>query len=951
MAAESLMHYLHVHARGAVGLVARTLVVSGLLLAGGGAIGQTPTAEQIQMLQNLTPEQRQMVLDQLGASGGQATGSSRDGGQATDKTKPEETGDKNEISFGEDAISPAERREEKLRLKPGDTVLVSVSFPSPIVQPASPESTAPPVILDPTKDFEKLEKERLQRTINLIRSRNPYKLDRNGALQLPGLGEIVIAGLLDVEATRRVAIDPTFQKLEVKVIRLPVLKSGVEGLKPFGYEMFDEKSATYSPAVDVPVPSDYVVGAGDEIQVQLYGSQNRSLRLMVGRDGRVSFPELGPISVSGQRFSAVKSAIESRVSSQMIGVQASVAMGEVRGIQVFVLGEAKRPGTYTISGLGTITSALYAAGGIREIGSLRNVQLKRQGTTVRRLDLYDLLTRGDTSDDAKLLPGDVIFIPPVGPTVSVEGEVRRPAIYELKGESQVAEILQMAGGLSPDADRSRVSLARIDDALRRVVTNIDLGSAEGRAERLRNADALRISRVRPTLDSGVILQGHVFQPGFYAYKNGMRLSDVIRSVDELRPNADSNYILIRRETPIDRRVVVLSADLVAALRAPGSDADPLLMPRDQIFAFDVETGRDSVVQPLLRDLRLQSNSSQPTDSVKIDGLVKVPGEYPLEQGMTVSDLVRAGGGLGDSAYSSAAELTRYRVIDGVRQAELMKVDLAAAMRGDAASNIVLGPFDLLLIKEVPEWRAQEEIELVGEVMFPGRYPLRRGESLRSVLNRAGGLTELASPNAAVFTREELKKREEEQIKSLASRLQSDLAALALSGAQANQAQTGQSLQVGQSLLSQLEKTPAVGRLVINLPDILASSGTADIILRNGDRLMVPKQRQEVTVIGEVQNSTSHLYRTDLSRDDYIRLSGGPTRKADEGQIYVVRADGTVDGTSSNRWFSRSGGVALAAGDTIVVPLDAERMPPLPFWQAVTSILYNLAVSVAAVNSF
>lgn len=237
--------------------------------------------------------------------------------------------------------------------------------------------------------------------------------------------------------------------------------------------------------------------------------------------------------------------------------------------------------------------------------------------------------------------------------------------------------------------------------------------------------------------------------------------------------------------------------------------------------------------------------------------------------------------------------------------------------------------------------------------FPGEYPIRRGESLRSVLERAGGLTSLAAPRAAVFTRDGLRQREQLQMNKLAERLQIDLATSALQSAHMNQAGAGTALSVGQSLLSQLRAAEAVGRLVIDLPAAIAAApgSEGDIALQNGDRLIVPKRRQEVTVLGEVHNSTSHFYKSGLSRDDYIGLSGGVTRKADDSQTYIVRADGSVVANASNRWFSRGSQVKMEPGDTIVVPLDTERLPPLPLWQAVTQILYNVAISVAAINSF
>jgi protein involved in polysaccharide export with SLBB domain len=324
--------------------------------------------------------------------------------------------------------------------------------------------------------------------------------------------------------------------------------------------------------------------------------------------------------------------------------------------------------------------------------------------------------------------------------------------------------------------------------------------------------------------------------------------------------------------------------------------------------------------------------------------------------MTVRDLLRAGGGLSDAAYGNKAELTRYEVVNGdTRRTKLIDIDLAAAVTGDAGANLTLQSFDNLSIKEVSEWRGQESVTLTGEVRFPGHYSIRRGETLRSVIARAGGLTSFAFPDGAVFTRVELKRREQEQLDALASRMQKDLAILAIQASATSQAQNSggpaAALSVGQQLFAQLRSARAVGRLVIDLNGAMhASVGSgADVILRNGDELIVPRYQQEVTVIGEVQNATSHLYNADLSRDDYVSLSGGVTRRADHKGIYVVHANGSVIANQGNRWF-QSAGVRMKPGDTVVVPLDAEHMPPLPYWQAVTSILYNVAIAVAAVHS-
>lgn len=799
------------------------------------------------------------------------------------------------------------------------------------------------------------EKDRLSALMNVIRSRNPYQLSADGELTLPGFAPIPLLGLTQEQATLRLAVVPAFQNLELRLTLLPLKKTGEQALKPFGYDLFTQYPASFSPGTDVPVPSNYIVGPGDVLDILLYGSQNHAYQMVVGRDGRINFPELGPINVGGQLFSAVQAQIQSRVTHQMIGVRASVTMAETRSIQVFVMGDAYEPGSYTISGLGTITSALYAAGGILKTGSMRKVELKRNGTLVGTLDLYDLLLRGSTAEDLKLLQGDVVFVPPIGATVAIDGEVERPAIYETKGEALPAQIVALAGGLMPEADTSKATLTRILPNGERVVLPLDLG-AGGAQEGLRNGDYIHIPRLKPTLDAAITLQGNAFTVGAYQYHPGMRLTDVIRSVDDLKPNSDLHYVLIRREVPPDRHIEALSADVTAALAQPGTRSDPVLMPRDQITVFDLSSSRDRIVQPILDELRTESTAEQPEQVVSVDGRVNVPGQYPLEPGMTVADLVRAGGGLADAAYTGEAELTRYRVAaTGTRHTQIIDIDLSQALSGNPQANLQLHPYDVLSVKEVSQWTDQESVILRGQVRFPGTYTIKPGETLKSVVERAGGLTAYAFPQGAVFTRVELKEREQQEMNQLAQRMKIELGVLALRAVATTQGgnvgNASSALVVGKSLLAQLQAEKAVGRLVINLRGILREPAESpyDVVLRNGDQLIVPKFEQEVTVIGEVQNATSHLYNPDLSRDDYIRLSGGYTAQSDPKRTYVVRADGSVVANSGSRWFNRGSNVEIQPGDTIVVPINAEQMLPLPFWEAMTGIVYNVAIAVAAIH--
>jgi protein involved in polysaccharide export with SLBB domain len=328
--------------------------------------------------------------------------------------------------------------------------------------------------------------------------------------------------------------------------------------------------------------------------------------------------------------------------------------------------------------------------------------------------------------------------------------------------------------------------------------------------------------------------------------------------------------------------------------------------------------------------------------------------------MHVSDLIRAGGSLEDAAYRGQAELTRYAVVDGdTRQTELISVDLAAIRRGDPAADLRLKPYDVLLIKPIPLWAEPGTIEVVGEVRFPGKYPIHQGETLHTVLIRAGGFTEAAFLEGAVFVREELRTREREQLELLANRMQSDLAALSLEaiassavGSSGGSAAAGQSLVVGQQLLAQLRDAKPVGRLVVDISAIQHGpiNGPEDVVIKDGDKLVIPKKTPEITILGEVQSPTSHVYQPGLTRDEYIAKSGGTTQKADRKRIYVVRANGDVVAGGRSGWFRRSQSIEMRPGDTIVVPLDTERVNALPMWQAVTTIIYNLAVALLAVRS-
>ena len=713
-------------------------------------------------------------------------------------------------------------------------------------------------------------------------------------------------------------------------------------LKPYGYDLFSNNATAFQPNVDIPVPADYVVGPGDTFVVQLYGKDNASHSLSVSREGVIQLPEIGPIALAGLRFSEAQGVIERTISEQMIGVKCSVTMGTLRTIRVFVLGEAVQPGSYIVGSLSTMTNALFASGGVTPIGSLRSIQLKRQGEIVTTLDLYDLLLNGDTRDDARLLPGDVIFIPPVGATVGVSGEVRRPALYEIKHEKSAADLVRLAGGFMPTAYPPASRIERISTQGERTVVNIDLARAEGKNLAVKTGDVLRIFSVLDTMENIVTVEGHVKRPGINAWKPGARVSTVLGSIRELLPNPDLNAAIIERELPPTGRLKVISFNLGEALTHPGSAADISLQPRDKIRVFDLEKDRSKLLEPVIGNLRMQASRENRQKVVSISGNVRFPGNYPLTDSMSAQQLIALAGGLSENAYNLEGEITRY-FLDADQRQQIEYVDLKLA----SATQYKLQEEDRLNIRRLPDWSPEETIELSGEIRFPGKYTIRRGETLSQILQRAGGLTNEAYPEGAVFTRKDLQVLESQRLQELKQQLESDIAAANIE----QQDDKGKvDVKDAEQLLKNIEGVRPLGRMVIDLPLLVSKPEQQDVRILNGDKLHVPRYKQSVTVVGEVQFPTSHLYEAKLDVQDYIERSGGTNLKADKARVYVVKANGRVFLPQKSGWFSRDM-TSVEPGDTVVVPLDADRIKSLTLWTSVSQVFYQIALGAAAVASF
>ncbi|RUO27865.1 SLBB domain-containing protein [Aliidiomarina sanyensis] len=761
-------------------------------------------------------------------------------------------------------------------------------------------------------------------------------------------------------------------------------------LKPFGYNIFAGQPSTFAPVNNAPVPGNYRIGAGDTILVQLYGQESINHTLVVDREGRIHIPRLGPLTVAGLSYDELKDLVRHQVNTRMIGMQVAVSMGELRSMQIFVLGEAHQPGAYTVSSLTTISQALLASGGVSEIASLRNVQLKRAGETIVEFDLYDLLIRGDASKDRLLQPGDAVFIPSRGPMVKVDGQVVRPALYELKAGETLADALRFAGGHTAGAHLPAVRVQGVRDGQRAVMT---LNASAQGAQALRDGDEIYVPRVAEAVDNAVMVSGAATRGGAFEWRQGLRINDILRSpTQDLLPEADLNYGLIVREASETFALKLYQFDVASALRGV-QEHNLALQPRDEIiifsrfqresdriragFASEDERKEFEMMRELLREqnrqrsernrvpeselviysknsryklleqlstrIRTQGQVDGTGRMVRVSGEVRFPGEYPVVENASVGGFIAAAGGLRDSAYLARAEITRTILEDGIANTQYVPFNLYDALLGSATVDVK--PRDQINVFRIPEWQNSVDVTLEGEVRFPGTYAVRRGETLRDVIERAGGLTDYAFTRGAVFTREEIREQERQRLQALSRELRQEMASISLTdGSPVNYAELSQ-------LLNDLVGTEPVGRLVVNLEDILTGRSDRDIELRDGDRLVIPGQRNTISIIGEVQMPSTYRYDGSLSVRDYLERSGGLKRRAENRGIFVVRADGSVVPYSQRRgWFSSTSRVDLQPGDTIVVPLNTSYQDNLQLWATSTQILYQMAVAIAAINS-
>ncbi len=642
------------------------------------------------------------------------------------------------------------------------------------------------------------------------------------------------------------------------------------GLPIYGQSLFDRVPSTFAPVDRIPVTADYVIGPGDELLIRAWGQVDFDARVIVDRAGAIFLPKVGSISVAGISYQQLPDALKSAVGRVFRNFDLTVNLGQLRSIQVFLVGQARRPGSYTVSSLSTLVNALFASGGPSATGSMRRILLRRDSRLVTEFDLYDLLLRGDKSKDARLLPGDVIFIPPVGPLVALAGGVNLPAIYELKEAATLESAIALAGGLTSTASSQKVIFERIEKhTIRKVEEFALLEQALGRE--LKDGDLVRLSSLSPRFENAVTLRGNVALPGRYEWHPGMRIRDLVP----------------------DRSALITGA-------------------------------------------YWQRNNLSATASVQVSRSVpEVNWDYALVQRLNSDDL-------------------SYRLIPF----HLGK----AVLDNDLENNILLETGDVVTIFSqgdlaVPQERRTKFVRLEGEFHSAGVYRVGPGETLRELVKRAGGLTPTAYLYGAEFTRESTRLQQQKGLDEFVRNLDQELArnSLAPLGTTTDEAkEMAMRLQAERQLIEKLRQVKAAGRLVLEL-NPLASGVDAlpDLQLEDGDSLLIPHRPAEVTVLGAVYNRNSFLYRRNRRVSHYLELAGGPTREADKGRMFILRADGSVLSKQSlggGLWSgSRFDGLRLMPGDAVVVP---ERLSRGSSWRAVRDwslVFSQFALGAAAIS--
>jgi protein involved in polysaccharide export with SLBB domain len=726
-------------------------------------------------------------------------------------------------------------------------------------------------------------------------------------------------------------------------VGLPVPQAGqiFQELKIFGSDLFERTLGM--PVGEIAISETYRVGPGDTFMINVWGSEEASFTAQITTTGELLLPKYGSIPVTGLAFGEMKRAVAQLVGSRLSGFNLSVVPIKPRRNSVFVVGEVIRPGIHELDGTATTLTALFKAGGPTRQGTFRKIEVRRGPDLVGIFDIYDFISRGDRSGDVELIAGDVVFVPFSGPKVAVNGAVKRPAIYELKEkEMTLGDALKLAGGMTLIADLNQIQVSRLQPHSGQIVFSREISRAdtrfEGDSTPLQDFDTVMVMAISPRKRENVSLEGHVFESGIRPWRPGIKLSEILSSPGMLKREPALEYGEILREGGAGGEYEVVSFNPGRVInREPEFDLE--LKPKDRIIIFPASLMRDRA-------------------KISVNGYVMNPGIYDFSNGMRVKDLIYRSGGLKQGASLVSAELSRRLIADGKLLFERIEVDLDQAMNDNPDSNMVLQPFDTLMVRSIPNWQMDCFITLNGEFKFPGRYSFQPGEKLSTVIKRAGGYSDKAYLKAAVFTRTGLKKaqadtrgRNYDNIKQ-----EQQLAALnkqfIVGSYPAEKVARELAVEQYKELITVMERTQPEGRMVISLDDLEKSVDSRyDVALEDGDELMVPTRPSSVMIEGAVYNSMAILWEMNRNIRHYLNRVGGVAKTGDIANTYLIRADGTVVSrkTAGSSFVSST---MVEPGDILLVPTAVKI--PVDHWQRnldVVKVLSNLALTALAIDRY
>jgi protein involved in polysaccharide export with SLBB domain len=708
-------------------------------------------------------------------------------------------------------------------------------------------------------------------------------------------------------------------------------------LKRFGSEVFVNRDdpthgglGSRNLPVDLPIGPDYVLGTGDGLTINLWGGISQNIARVVDREGKIALPEAGALVVAGLTLQQARSSIEGALKPQYHNAQVDVTIARLRTVRVYVVGDVQRPGAYDVSSLSTPLNAIYQAGGPTSVGSLRIVRHYRGQQLIREVDLYSFLLNGERMDDERLQAGDTLLIPPAGPQVAIFGMVKRPAIYELKSSSTLKDVLDDAGGATVAAALDHITIERIDPNKQRETVTLESKPSDTAQSiqaqiatfDVKDGDRIHVAAILPYSERAIYVEGHVVRPGKFPFRDGMQLSDVLRSYQDLLPEPAAKGDLVRLVAP-DFHPETIQFDVADALI--GNMILPL-QPFDTIRIL----GRYEVDAP----------------QVSLRGEVLRPGTYALTHDMTPMKLVNMAGGFKRDALLSNADLASYTVEDGKK---VISQRASIHIRSEEFDTVHLKPGDILTIHQLSGWNdIGASVILDGEVTYPGSYGLQEGERLSSVLRRAGGLRDTAYAAGAILIRTQVKELEEKTRVELIHQIETSSASARLGANLSGQDSTAllQAASAQQAeVLQRLKSQPASGRLVIHVSaDINSWANTpADIEMHAGDVLTVPKRPGFVLVSGQVYNASAITYVPGKEASWYLRRSGGTNDVANRKEIFVVRANGSVIGRRSGEWYGANVlATRMEPGDVIVVP---QKIIGSLFWRNLLTVA-QLSSSIA-----